>query len=386
MMRVVFPWIRVEGAPRERGRQLGEAARERVQRSVDAYDEVFAHVAGWDPARVRAAAAAFRAPIAAHGEKFLEEMAGIAEGAGVGADDVLAINLRTEVMFAATARDAAPAMPLECSAFAVLPGRSGGRTLVGQTWDWLAHAADTTIVVEAHQDDAPDYVTVVEAGLLAKAGMNSAGVALATNALVCAADRGAPGVPYHVLLRSMLDAETVSDAFAAITRGARASSANFLLADADGVALDVEAAPGDHARVFLGYPERDLLLHTNHFANLGFDGRDASLVAMPDSPFRLARLQGLTAGHDGPLDLGFWTAALADHAMFPFGVCCHPDPRAGAAPERYATIFGLVMDPAERRMWLAPGSPCETPFEPLDLLEVLAKPPAVRAGAAAPAR
>ena len=378
-MRPVFPRIAIAGTPRERGRQLGEAARERVRRSVAAYDEVFAHVAGWDRARVRAATAAFRAPIAAHGEKYLEEIAGIAEGAAVGEDDVLAINLRTEIMFAATARDAAR-LHLECSAFAALPGRTGGRTLAGQTWDWLVHAADTTIVVEARQDDAPDYVTVVEAGLLAKAGMNSAGVALATNALVSAADRGVPGVPYHVLLRSVLDAETVADAFAALTRGARASSANYLLADADGVALDIEAAPGGPGELALGYPEDELLLHTNHFREPRLDPTGVSLVAMPDSPFRLARLQGLTAAHDGPLDLAFWTGALADHAMYPQAVCCHPDPRAAAAPERYATVMALVMDPSERRMWLAPGSPCTTPFEALDLGAALAKPPAVRAG------
>ena len=374
----MFPRIQVAGDARERGRQYGEATRDRVRRSVAAYDEVFAHAAGWDRARVRAEAEGFRAPIAAHGAKYLEELQGIAEGAAVGELDVLAINLRTEIIWAASARDAArPALPLECTAFAALPGRTGGRTLIGQTWDWLVHAAETTVVLEARQDDGPDYVTVVEAGLLAKAGMNSAGVALATNALVSAADRGAPGVPYHVLLRSILDAETVSDGLGALSRGARASSANYLLADADGVALDVEAAPGDHAELFLGYPEDDLVLHANHFQNPGFGGRDVSLVAMPDSPFRMARLRGLTAAHAGPLDLPFWTEALADHAMFPLGVCCHPDPRATVAPERYATILALVMDPAEKTLWLAPGNPCSTPFERLDLGDALAKPPLV---------
>jgi isopenicillin-N N-acyltransferase-like protein len=252
--------------------------------------------------------------------------------------------------------------------------------LVGQNWDWLAHAFDTTIVLEAHQDEAPDYVTIVEAGLLAKAGMNSAGVALATNALVCADDVGAPGVPYHVLLRSILDAEAVSEAFDALQRGVRASSANYLLAQ-DGVAIDVEAAPGDFSRLFVGYPQNDLLLHTNHFKNPGWDGRDVSLVAMPDSPFRLARLEQVVHAHGSPLDRAFWEATLADHAMLPFGVCCHPDPRATAAPELYATVMAVIMDPAARTMWIASGNPCEAPFEPLDLSEALSKPSAVRPGA-----
>ena len=241
------------------------------------------------------------------------------------------------------------------------------------------HTFDTTIVLEARQDDGPDYVTVVEAGLLAKVGMNSAGIALATNALVCDADRGEPGVPYHVLLRSILDAEAVSDAIATLQRGARASSANYLIGHEDGVALDVEAAPGDFARLYVGYPDDDLLLHTNHFRNPGFDQKDVSLVVMPDSPFRLARLEQLVAGAQGPLDLDFWTGALGDHAMFPLGVCCHPDPRATAASDRFATVAAAVLDPGARTLWLASGNPCEAPFEALDYGELLSKPSAVRA-------
>jgi isopenicillin-N N-acyltransferase-like protein len=380
----MYPTIIVHGGPSERGCQYGEQARARVRRSVEAYDEVFAHLAGWDREKVREEAARFRAPIAAHGKKYLEEIAGIAAGAGVDELDVLAINVRTEIMFAATARDAEKLrkLPPECSAFAALGSRTGdGRMLVGQNWDWLAHAFDTTVVLEAHQDDGPDYVTIVEAGLLAKAGMNSAGVPLATNALVCDADVGAPHVPYHVLLRSILDAEAVADALAALQRGPRASSANYLLADADGVAIDVEAAPGDFSRLFVGYPDRDLILHTNHFKNPGWDGRDVSLVAMPDSPFRLARLEQLVGNHDGPLDRVFWAQTLGDHAMRPFGVCCHPDPRATVAAEEYATVMAVIMDPAARAMWIASGNPCEAAFEHLDLSDALAKPSAVRPAA-----
>jgi len=47
-MSTLFPHVRVEGGPHERGRQYGEQARERVALSVEAYREVFAHYAGWD--------------------------------------------------------------------------------------------------------------------------------------------------------------------------------------------------------------------------------------------------------------------------------------------------------------------------------------------------
>jgi isopenicillin-N N-acyltransferase-like protein len=60
-------------------------------------------------------------------------------------------------------------------------------------------------VLEVRQDEGPDFVTVVEAGLLAKTGMNAAGLGLVTNALVTDADVGEPGLPYHVLLRAHPD-------------------------------------------------------------------------------------------------------------------------------------------------------------------------------------
>ena len=179
-------------------------------------------------------AARFEAPIAEFRPDYLAEMRGIADGAGLDLVDVLAINVRTEVMFAAKARQATGhpgSGPHECSSFAVAPPPgTSGPTLVGQNWDWLPHSAETVVVLEAQRDDGPDFVTVVEAGLLAKTGMNSSGLGLVTNALVTADDAGLPGLPYHLLLRAILDCENVSDAIAALQAGVRSSSANYLIA------------------------------------------------------------------------------------------------------------------------------------------------------------
>jgi isopenicillin-N N-acyltransferase-like protein len=218
-----YPRIRVEGSARERGREHGDQARERVRRSIAGYAATFAHYAGWDWATVTAAAARFEAPIAAFHPASVEEMRGIAEGAGVRFADVLALNVRTEVMFAAKAREygAAARVPVECTAVAALGGASGGgRTLVAQNWDWLLHALETVVVLEVEQPDAPSFVTVVEAGLLAKMGMNGAGLGVATNALVSADDQGRPGVPYHVVLRALLHAGAVPAPAHASTRSA----------------------------------------------------------------------------------------------------------------------------------------------------------------------
>lgn len=57
--------VRVEGTPYQRGRQYGTQARGRVRLSVQAYQRVFVHYAGWDWLAVRREAARFEAPIGA---------------------------------------------------------------------------------------------------------------------------------------------------------------------------------------------------------------------------------------------------------------------------------------------------------------------------------
>ncbi|HVM21083.1 MAG TPA: C45 family peptidase [Egibacteraceae bacterium] len=366
-----FPHLRLTGDHRDRGRAYGEQAADRVAASITAYRQVFAHLAGWDWDRVVAEALRYEPAIADFAAEYLAEMRGLAEGAGVAYEDVLAINTRTEVMFSAKARKAAATFGRgECSAFAILPPRSvDGHTLVGQNWDWLAHCFDTVVVLEVEQDDAPDYVTVVEAGLLAKSGMNAAGVGVTTNALVTTDDAGEPAVPYHVVLRGLMDARNLSEALSTIQRAPRSSSANYLLASRDGLAIDVEAAPGDFSRLYFLDPVDGVLLHTNHFVSPRFDRVDVSTWAMPDSPIRLQRLRALLADHDGLIGVDVLSDWLADHANHPAGVCCHPD-TALPEVEQDATVVSVVMDLDAGRLWIADGHPCDTPYRTVDLHDV----------------
>jgi isopenicillin-N N-acyltransferase-like protein len=285
-----------------------------------------------------------------------------------------------------------PQPPAECSAFAVVQDQPAA-TLIGQNWDWLLHSTETLVLLEARQDDGPDFITVVEAGLLAKTGMNAAGLGLVTNALVTDADVGAPGLPYHVLLRAVLDCATVTEALMVLQAGERSSSANYLIAHSSGAALDVEAAPGDFTRLYPLYPDHGLLLHTNHFLSPRLHPVDLSLWAMPSSPVRLQRLRAFWdgAGSGSPhRTLDDFRVLLADHADYPHSVCAHPDP--GAHPlEQGATIASVLMDLTAGRMWVAADHPCQAryqdvgwPASPAAASPVAASPAAASPVAASP--
>lgn len=359
-----IPVVSVSGGPRERGRQYGEQARERVQRSIEAYGRVFAHYTTWNWKQVTDEAARYVGAIESFAPHQLEEIEGIAEGAAVSFADVLAINVRTEIMYAAKARMLGATIPRvsECSSFAVVG--DDGRTFVGQNWDWVPHAFDTVVRLEAVPDHGPAYVTVVEAGLLCKFGMNSAGIGLCCNALVTSNDVGEPGIPFHVMLRALISCTTLSEAYSTIQSGLRSSSANYLMADAGGLAIDFECEAGDLTRVSLLHPdERGVVLHTNHFV-APTHGFDVGRWNFPDSPLRLQRVQRAVrlAEHVSPPD---WFSSVAqDHAGYPNSICCHPDTNF-VAEEQGATVASAVMDLSTLRMTLWEGLPCSSP--PIEL-------------------
>jgi isopenicillin-N N-acyltransferase-like protein len=360
---MTYPSVTVAGPARERGRQYGEQARDRIGRSIEAYGAVFRELAGLDRDASREYARAYVPAIEAFLPAALEEMAGIAEGAGVPVDDVLALNVRTEVMYAAEARRALGRVPSECSAFAAIaPATAGTSALAGQNWDWLPHAFDTVVVLESRPDDGPPFVTVVEAGLLAKAGVNGHGLAVMTNALCSEYDRGEPGVPYHVLLRALFACPDLATALAVLQAPSRSSSANYLLAHRDGQAVNVEAAPGGFRELSLLFPDDSgLLLHANHFLCGELPGAQLSRVVMPSSPFRLDRLTRLASADRGRLTAASFQRMLADHAGHPRSICGHPD-EALAFYDQGATVASLVADLGDGVLYVADGPPCETPF------------------------
>jgi isopenicillin-N N-acyltransferase-like protein len=77
----MFPTIEVKGSAFERGRQHGERARGRVERSIATYARLFAYC-GMDWREAQQRAAPYREVIGAFDPALLEEIEGIAAGAG----------------------------------------------------------------------------------------------------------------------------------------------------------------------------------------------------------------------------------------------------------------------------------------------------------------
>ena len=208
-----FPLVELTGSPRERGRQHGQAVPDRIKRGIEMYSEsLLKNGVDWKHLEQRANA---MVPVV---EKFdpayVEEMRGIAEGAGVPFAGMMLMNARTEMVAAARKQQAQQHFPDGCTAAFALPEASAdGVLLHGQNWDWRAECAETGVVLRIRRDDGPDILTFTEAGGLARSGLNSAGIGLTANALECDRDyqRG-PGVPLPFIRRKVLESAYLAEA------------------------------------------------------------------------------------------------------------------------------------------------------------------------------
>src|SRR5690349_18895593 len=99
-----IPLVISEGDPFSCGLQLGQSQAERVLLTVTAYMEIFAKMAGLSREDVLAHAERFTPSIAEYTPHLLEEMRGIARGAGRDLREIVAINARTELMYGVTQR------------------------------------------------------------------------------------------------------------------------------------------------------------------------------------------------------------------------------------------------------------------------------------------
>lgn len=372
-----YPRIRLSGDAHDRGLQHGTLAKERILKSRSGYERAFRQAANWSWREATQSVAHLVEPVRRDFPEYLVEMEGIAEGCGLGFDDIFTMNARTEVIWAATVRRSEPELARfgrECSSFALMPQRTAdGHTLVGQNWDWLVHSFDTVIVLEVEQPDKPNYVTVVEAGLLAKATMNSAGIGVAVNALVTSLDRADPGIPFHILIRAFADCRSLSEAIYVATKHVRASSGNYLIAHADGIAVNLQTTPGDYRGVIPQLPVNGALVHTNHFTSPLTGAHDVAHFAMADSLVRLQRIESSIAANAAPATIESLRDALSDHADYPNSVCCHPSADEPEA-ERWSTVASVVMDLDERAMYLSDGNPCEMPYRRLTFDGLLDEP------------
>lgn len=361
-MKATLPHIEAKGTHRQVGRQIGEAGRGLVHRELAYYEEQFPLLAGFSFAECVERARVFLKPSEEFAPQIVDQLRGLAEGAGVPFDVLFALNCNEEFTClpdqpsgpgresaSGGSRPSAPTRPEHCTSFAL---RAGGRTVAGHNEDWYPGDIGFLAVRHVTLKSGASYLSVGPPGNLPITGVTSHGFSSCANT-VYSLDLGV-GVPTNLLLTSLLECRSLDDMRDRIAAAPRVRGANHLLADAGGRIWDIETTATKLAWIDGGA----CFAHTNHYVTPELAPQDATTsVGTFKRRQRAEELltAGLEAGED-PVSLG--QAVLRDHANAPLSICAHWDDDDPSL-DQSVTTASMVWEPAEGAVHVAAGQPCE---------------------------
>ncbi|MCX7363856.1 MAG: C45 family autoproteolytic acyltransferase/hydrolase [Alphaproteobacteria bacterium] len=352
-----FPLIDLSGTPRERGRMHGKAAADRLRRGARMYAESLLK-SGVDWKELERRAEAMVPGIEKFDPTYVEEMRGIAEGAGEPFAAVVLMNARTEMVAAARRQQATKHFPDGCTAAFALPeATADGVLLHGQNWDWRAECAETGVILRIRNDDGPDILTFTEAGGLARSGLNSAGIGLTANALECDRDyQHGAGVPLPFIRRKVLESAHLAQAVHTIFSTPKLGSNHMAVSQAvaggsSAEAFGFECAPDE---TFWVSADRGVYVHANHWIAEPARAKvkDTGLAETPCSIYRDKRVRDQLVPKRGKLTLEDFRAAFFDDWGAPWSVC--RPPRLNTRGVQTATTAIILMRPGEGHLEACP--------------------------------
>lgn len=323
--------LKLKGMPEERGKQYGLECKVRIKKSIKFYKEIFQNKG---VKNVTELGKYYGKKIQEFDEKYYVELKAIAKAAKVDVNWVFAINARTEILSYAN----------ECSAI-----YNTYTNHLAQTWDWGKKALDHVVVLDVTPINGCSYITVTEAGMLAKIGMNQLGLGVCLNAL--SIYEKLDGVPIHIILRKILSCSSLEQAHKEIIGIPTKTAGNTLIAKG-GYYLDVEFA-GENKYLEKNMHET-IYHHTNHY--LMADITDKTLEKHKSSYSRYKRLKQLITNSNKEVNV---TKLLCDETgNQPILRELEDNPVFGD----YGTVLAVLMDLNKKTFYVTDGYPGNTSF------------------------
>ena len=349
-----YPLFEARGSHQELGRLHGEQARERVRGFLD----YLGHTLRLSREQLRARAMVFLPQFYFHCPHLVDEVDGLAQGAGVPFSDAVAVQLRGELGQVSEGG---------CTTFVISArGTAAGRELIGQNSDVEPELKEYAYVLRLEPEGKPAVLMWTFGGMLGYHGLNAAGVAHFANSL-----GGGPAwrmaLSHYPVKRLMLEQQSVAGVLDLLRRVPVCSSGNYVLSDGEGNITDVELTPEGFKQV--GEDGRGFIAHSNHFlcAPHACPANDAA--SLPDSFPRQQRIGELLSSRLGRLTVEDLKGVLSDHSGHPTSICRHPHdgPDHPSVSARGRTSASLIAEPAEGRLHVAAGNPCEVDYRTYQL-------------------
>ncbi len=255
-----FPETTISGTPDELGFAHGTALSSEIESTIDFYATIF----GKSSVEIIDRAKHFRKVIFDYNPAFCDEIEAIAAGAKFKEPLwIYALNARSEIL----ALDS-PVNVNECTALYFQP-----TALLGQNWDWGRPLEDLVVLMQIKTSENHTIQMLTEPGIIGKIGLNSHGIGTCLNILRI--NQPLNGVPIHIVLRSILESQTLENAKLAIQKSGYGKASNILCGDASGNFCDIEFAGDDKFNLPTQIP---FMVHTNHFIGKSINPSDESFM------------------------------------------------------------------------------------------------------------
>ena len=334
MIGQTFPLIEVSGSAYNMGYQHGRQAAGLVHKYLLWIEKL----TGKAREELCQKARAFRPLIEKLSPPLLEEIQGLADGAGISFDEALLCQARGE---------AARVSSEGCTAFALTGSATAdGAPLAGQNQDLAPEYADVAILLRVCPSDGrPRALLFTFAGQLGYSGMNEYGLAHFANALYDSPWQ--MGLPHYPLKRIALEQNNLASCIRILKQHPTCSAGNMVFCFGDGQIADLEIRPEGIARFTDTHP--DAIIHANHYLTPEFAPCETHSLA--DSCPRRDRMRDLVHTHWGNITADTMKTILADHEGDPAAICRH-----GAA-DMYS-ISGYIAEPAKGQLHVRRGLGC----------------------------
>lgn len=351
--------ISCSGTPGEIGFQHGLAASLPIARSIAFYTWMFQDSAKLCWAEVRNLALKFVPNLRQKWPSYLQEMEGIAAGAGVEVADIIAINVRTEITFGLFQdREKGPSDGCTALSWKTSQGGGGdGKSWLAQNWDWDPRQQENLIQLTISQPEKPRIKIMTEAGLIGKIGLNSLGVGVCLNAIK-ARGMDPTRLPVHLGLRMALESDSKDQAVQNLEKCGIASACHMLIADAETGGIGLEWSSVGVEKI--GLNAKGQVFHSNHWLKKHEGVQDTNWLE--DSEFRVNRIEELCEEiEEEEVERDRLLEVFKDTANRPGSIC-----RSAEGKSVSATLFNIIMELKARRADVSIGRPVE-PAEVISL-------------------
>jgi len=261
-----FPVIVLDGAPRKRGRIHGESCRAKINELVSQRKALLAGIYETDPDKYLEEflkKTKFTDAIRKWTPALLDEVEGIAEGAGIDFETMMAFQFVDEEWWFGRNKRLDIRLPetRRCTVCGVY-GQEGLPTLLAQNLDFFSFTHGHQVLLKIdHENSSLESYVLTYTGLIGTNGLNSGSVSVCVNALL-QLDQRTDGLPVAFVVRGILEQPDYEKAVRFVTGIDHASGQAYTIGGSDEIASFERSA--NKVVPFLPYPGAKRIYHTNH--------------------------------------------------------------------------------------------------------------------------